>query len=80
MTPEAKHDATTQAWQALPSLAAITAWITGLTIEKWVGLVGIAFICLQAVGYLWRLRRDMRREEERLKSHQPPPVTDKGDL
>lgn len=80
MTPEAKQDATAQAWHALPSLAAIVAWLSGLTIEKWVGLAGIAFICLQAAERIWRWRRDVRRENERIAAKQPPPVTDKGDL
>lgn len=65
MTPEAKHDLAAQGWQALPSLAAIAAWLGGLTIEKWVGICGIGFLVLQAIGYVWRLRRDMRHEAER---------------
>lgn len=80
MTAEQRHTATVEAWQSLPSLAAITAWLAGLSIEKWLALVGIAFILLQGVGYVWRLRRDMRREDERIKMHSMIPDTDKGEL
>ncbi len=80
MTPESKHDMVAQGWQAVPSLVAIGAWVAGLTIEKWVGLVGIGFIVLQSLGYVWRWRRDIKREAERIARHEPPPVTDKGDL
>lgn len=58
-------------WDAAPSVAAVTAWLAGLTVEKWLGILGILFIVLQIVGYLWRLRRDMRREDERRASRMP---------
>ncbi len=61
-----------QSWlDALPSSAAVFAWLLGLSIEKWLGLFGITFLALQMAGYLWRLRRDMRREEERQSSRMP---------
>ena len=41
----AEHDGVTVLLRKRPpSLAAIAAWLVGLTIEKWVGLVGIGFI------------------------------------
>lgn len=61
-----------QNWlDAGPSVAAVTAWAAGLTVEKWLGILGIVFLALQIMGYLWRLRRDMRREEERRASRMP---------
>lgn len=66
-----------QTWlDAGPSVAAVTAWVAGLTVEKWLGVLGIVFLALQIVGYLWRLRRDMRREDDRRASRMP---ADEGD-
>jgi hypothetical protein len=79
MTQDQRTEAVTSAWQSAPSLAAIMTWLAGLTVEKWLGVVGIAFIGLQAVGYLWRLRRDMRREAERVRL-QSMQDTDRGEL
>ena len=68
MTDEAKQGATAQAWQALPSITAIAAWLSGLTVEKWLGMAGIAFLLLQMAGYVWRWRRDIRKERARARA------------
>lgn len=80
MTPEAKHDAAVQGAASLPSLGAIFAWLAGVPVEKWAALAGLVFIVLQAVYLLWKWRRDMRREDERLRKGEAPPTTDKGGL
>jgi hypothetical protein len=79
MSPEGRHDAVGQAVQAAPSLAAILSWLLGMTVEKWLALAGIFFIALQAAGYIWRLRRDIRRESERRRSSLPP-ESDRADI
>jgi len=58
-------------WEAMPSLAAILTWVLQIPVEKWLAYLGLLFLLLQMVGYLWRLRRDMRREEERQLSRLP---------
>lgn len=70
----------TTALQLVPSIAAVVTWAAGLTIEKWLGIAGIVFILIQTVGYLWRWRRDIRRERERIREHAMAPDTDKADL
>lgn len=54
-----------QTVQALPSLGAIYMWVAGVPVEKWAAVAGLVFILVQTAGYLWRLRRDIRRERER---------------
>lgn len=75
MTPEHKQDAAVQGLAALPSLGAIATWVLGVPIEKWAALAGIGFIALQALVVMWRWRRDIRREAERLRRGEPPPPT-----
>ena len=69
-----KPDSTpqTHVLEATPSLAAIFAWLAGVPVEKWVALAGLVFILLQIVGYVWRLRRDVRREAMRVSRGDPP--------
>lgn len=75
MTPEQKHDAISQSAASLPSFGAIMAWLLGVPIEKWVAVAGLLFILIQAGYMVWKWRRDVRREAERIKRHDPPPVT-----
>ena len=75
MTPEGKHDALTQGAASLPSLGAIGAYLLGVPVEKWAAAAGLVFIMLQAVYMLWKWRRDIRREDERLRRGDPPPAT-----
>lgn len=62
LTPEQKHDALVQTAQAVPSIAAIWAYVAGITPERWLTYWGIAFLALQAGYLLWKWRRDVRRE------------------
>lgn len=82
MGPEAKHDAISQGAASLPSMAAIAAWLLGVPLEKWVALAGLMFILLQAAYMGWKWRRDIRREDERLRRGEPPPpsTSDKATL
>lgn len=81
MTPENKDDALTQGAASLPSLGAIGAYLLGVPVEKWAATAGLVFIVLQAVYMLWKWRRDIRREDERLRRGEPPPpTTDKAAL
>lgn len=66
MTPSNKEYLASEVLKAAPSLGAIGAWLVGIPLERWVAIAGLVFICIQAVGYLWRLRRDMRIERERV--------------
>lgn len=75
-----KHDAAVQAAASLPSWAALVTWLLGVPLEKWVALGGLCFIGLQSAVLLWRWRRDIRREAERLRRGYPPPTTDKAAL
>lgn len=50
------------AWEALPSLAAVATWMLEIPVEKWLAYLGLVFLVLQIAGYVWRLRRDMKRE------------------
>jgi len=81
VTPQAKHDAAVQGAAALPSVGAIATWVLGVPIEKWAAVAGILFIGLQALVVLWRWRRDIRRERERIRRGEPPPpTTDRANL
>lgn len=65
------HELVTQAVIAAPSVTAILVTkVLGLHINDWLGLLGIGFLALQAAGYLWRWRRDIRIEKERQKAAQ----------
>jgi hypothetical protein len=77
---ELPPDPQREALQAMPSIAAIAAWLAGLTLDKWLAIAGLVFIIVQTLGYLWRLRRDMRREAERVARNEPPPESGSGDL
>ncbi len=59
--------------EAIPAVAAIATWLAGIPVEKWAAAAGLGFIVLQAVGFLWRLLRDMRHERERIMRAEPPP-------
>jgi len=81
VTPENKHEALTQGAASIPSLGAIGAYMLGVPVEKWAATAGLAFIALQAFYMLWKWRRDIRREDERLRrGDPPPPTTDKAAL
>ena len=55
-----------QSVQALPSLGAIFIWFSGKDVNWWAAVIGLLFIILQ-IGYLlWKWRRDIRRERERV--------------
>lgn len=68
-------------WDLLPSLTAVIAWLLAIPVEKWLAFFGVLFLVLQMIGYLWRLKRDMRREQERIDaSRVPTDTTDRGML
>lgn len=68
-------------WDLLPSAAAVIAYVLAVPVEKWLAFLGVLFLLLQMIGYLWRLRRDMRREQERIEaSRLPTDTTDRGAL
>lgn len=69
MTQQAKQNLI----EAIPAAAAIATWLAGIPVEKWAAAAGLGFIVLQAVGFLWRLLRDMRHERERTMRSEPPP-------
>jgi hypothetical protein len=75
VSPEAKTDAITQGAASLPAWAAIMSWFLGITVEKWLAVAGILFIALQAAFLVWRWRRAVRREDERIANGDPPPPT-----
>lgn len=66
MAGQGKTELAGQVVQATPSLGAIYLWVAGVPVEKWAAVAGLVFIAVQVVGYLWRLRRDMRHEQERV--------------
>jgi hypothetical protein len=80
MTLDQHRELAGQAAMATPSLGAIVVWLAGVPIEKWAAVAGLCFIVLQAAGYIWRLRRDMRREDERIRRGLPPPDSDRAPL
>jgi hypothetical protein len=47
---------------AAPSLTGIALWLGNKDISFWMGVAGIAFICLQAAHLIWKWRRDIRRD------------------
>lgn len=68
-------------WDLLPSLTVVIAWLLAIPVEKWLAFFGVLFLVLQMIGYLWRLKRDMRREQERIDaSRMPTDTTDRGML
>lgn len=68
-------------WDLLPSLTVVIAWLLAIPVEKWLAFFGVLFLVLQMIGYLWRLKRDMRREQERIDaSRVPTDTTDRGML
>lgn len=52
--------------QAAPALTGIAMWLGGKDINFWLGVAGIAFILLQAAYLVWKWRRDIRRDRERV--------------
>lgn len=67
-TPERVSDAASQVLMATPSVAAVTATkIFGLEIDSWLGLAGIGFLMLQAAYLIWRWRRDIDVENDRVR-------------
>ncbi|HRI16889.1 MAG TPA: hypothetical protein PL196_00045 [Burkholderiaceae bacterium] len=81
MSPEHRHDAAIQGAASIPSLGAIATWVLGVPVEKWAALAGIGFILVQIAYLGWKWRRDIRREDERLRRGEPPPeTTDKAAL
>ena len=59
----------------LPSLTVVIAWLLAIPVEKWLAFFGVLFLVLQMIGYLWRLKRDMRREQERIDASRVPTDT-----
>lgn len=47
---------------AVPSTAALfVTWVLGLSVEKWLALVSIGFIGLQAAYLVWKWAKEARR-------------------
>jgi len=82
VTPEHKHEALMQGAASLPSWGAIGIWLLGVPVEKWAAAAGICFIVVQMAYLGWKWRRDIRREDERLRRGEPPPpsTSDKATL
>ncbi len=57
-----------QSIQSLPSVGAILIWLSGKDINWWAAALGLLFIALQILYMLWKWRRDIRRERERLRA------------
>lgn len=65
-----------QTVQALPSIGAVLIWLSGKPVEWWAAVLGMFFIAIQ-IGYvLWRWRRDVRRERERIAASRQPDEDD----
>lgn len=80
MTPEQSKDAAAHLVGASPSLAAIIVWLGNIPIEKWVAMLGGLLILVQMAHWVWRFRRDVRHERERVMRGLPPPETGPGAL
>lgn len=73
MTPDRANELATQTVIAAPSLTAIViSKVLNLQINDWLGLLGIAFLILQAAAFVWRWRRDIRIERERVEASRFP--------
>lgn len=55
-----------QSVQSIPSVGAILIWLSGKDINWWAAALGLLFIGLQILYMLWKWRRDIRRERERV--------------
>lgn len=55
-----------QSIQSLPSVGAIFLWASGKDVNWWAAFVGLIFIVVQLLYVLWKWRRDIRRERERV--------------
>lgn len=55
-----------QSVQALPSIGAILIWLSGKDVNWWAAVIGMLFIVVQLLYVLWKWRRDIRRERERI--------------
>lgn len=80
MTPDAQHETMKQTLIAAPSLGAIVVGWLDVPLATWSIRLGMAFIALQAGYLVWKWRRDVIRERERIRCGAPPPDTDKADL
>lgn len=52
--------------QSLPSVGAIAIWLSGKDINWWAAFIGLLFILLQIGHTVWKWRRDIRLERERV--------------
>ncbi len=55
-----------QSIQSVPSLGAILIWVSGKDVNWWAAVIGLAFILVQLGYVIWKWRRDIRRERERV--------------
>lgn len=55
-----------QTIQAIPSVGAIALFLTEKDVNWWAAFVGLLFIIVQLLYVLWKWRRDIRRERERV--------------
>lgn len=62
---EAKHDVP-QAIQSIPSAGAIILFFSGKDVNWWAAVLGMAFIAVQLIYVIWKFRRDIRRERQRV--------------
>lgn len=60
-----------QSIQALPSIGAIVIFLSGKDVNWWAAVLGMIFIAVQLAYALWRWRRDIRRERERIAATRP---------
>lgn len=61
-----------QSVQALPSIGAILIYLSGKDVNWWAAVIGMLFIVVQLLYVLWKWRRDIRRERERVAASRAP--------
>lgn len=55
-----------QTIQAAPSVGAILIWLSGKDVNWWAAVAGLLFILVQLGYVIWKWRRDIRRDRERV--------------
>lgn len=55
-----------QSIQAIPSVGAILLFFAEKDVNWWAAFLGLIFIALQIAYMLWKWRRDIRRDRERV--------------
>jgi hypothetical protein len=56
-----KHETMSNIVQAIPATTLVGVQVFGLSLPDWAAIVGIAFVCLQAVYLLWRWHKEAKK-------------------